>query len=335
MQISNKNSLIWVNPSLNGQEIPAMVDSGANPNCISFRCVQGSPHLKHLGQFEYSGKQIVDANGQPIEPSYVIKCQLEIGTPKKVIDTEFVVIKSLPFSCIIGQETLQTFSSWEVSNANKILTINKKHVVPFHDSGNTSGTANIQLITSQKTVIQPYTSAIVDVRATGSGLDTFRPRSSVTVVVEGNLQFCDRLSIEVLPSINVLPYQNCIQKLKVHNLSSKPKSIAKGVRVADCSTEYEICDSETVGINLISEKDPIEFICNNITDLAPPELEQARKLLKSYSDVFAVSSKHIGRTNIQEFDVENEIRPVTVPLRRIPLNHRDVVKQLIDKYGIF
>ena len=39
VQISNKNSLIWLTIKLDGQELPAMLDSGANPNCISWRCV--------------------------------------------------------------------------------------------------------------------------------------------------------------------------------------------------------------------------------------------------------------------------------------------------------
>ena len=185
VRISNTNSLIWVNVCLNGQQVPAMVDSGANPNCISLRCVQGSHYLKHLTKVEYSGKQIVDANGEPIQPSYVIKCKLLLGTPCIEIETEFVVIDTLPFSCIIGQTTLHTFSSWEVSNTNKLLTINKSHIVPFFDSGNTSGTTSINLITSQKTTIPPFSSTLVDIRASGLGLDHFRPQSSVNVIVEG------------------------------------------------------------------------------------------------------------------------------------------------------
>ena len=138
-QISDQNSLIWISIDLQSQEVPAMVDSGANPNCIiAYRCIQGSPILRQLPHFPYSGKQIVDANGEPIKPDYVVKCQLQIGTPKLIIETEFVVIKSLPFSCIIGQKTLRTFNSWEVSNINKILTVNQCHVIPFYDSNHWS-----------------------------------------------------------------------------------------------------------------------------------------------------------------------------------------------------
>ena len=121
-----KNSLIWIKACLGGQELPAMIDSGANPNCLSLRCVQGSEWLRKVQRHQYSGKGIVDANGEPIQPSFVIKCCLTVGSPKIVVNTEFVVIQSLPFSCIIGQHTLMRFSSWEVSNTKKILTINRK-----------------------------------------------------------------------------------------------------------------------------------------------------------------------------------------------------------------
>ena len=107
VHISEKNSLIWVTVKIEGQCLPAMIDSGANPNCISLRCVQGSSQLKVLSRSAYTGKQMVDANGEPIQPSFVIKCKLTLGTPSISIVTEFVVIKSLPFSCIIGQQALR------------------------------------------------------------------------------------------------------------------------------------------------------------------------------------------------------------------------------------
>ena len=331
VQISNKNSLIWFSAHLEGQEVPAMLDSGANPNCISLRCVNGSQYLKRMKRYPYSGKQMVDANDKPIEPAYVIKCNLRVGNPTLLIKTEFVVIASLPFSCIVGQQTLRTLDSWEVSNVDKIITFNKNCRIPFHDE---IAQSTIQLITTQKMKIEPFTSAVVSVRATGHALNTFRPESEMNVVVEGNTSICERLSIEVLPSINVLSHQNCMQKLKVHNLSPKPKFISKGTKLATCSNDYDICDSETIGVNLVSEIDPIDMLCSKITDLDPKELTEAREVLRSYEDIFTVSNKRIGHTNIQQFDVDeaNIEKPVTVPLRRIPIHHREIVQRLIDKY---
>ena len=272
--------MIWLTANLEGQDVPAMLDSGANPNCISLRCVNGSQQLKRLKRHSYSGNQMVDANGEPIEPSFVIKCNLVVGNPRLLVKTEFVVIASLPFSCIVGQQTLRTFESWEVSNIDKIITINKNCRIPFRDDVALNG---IQLITTQKTKIEPFASAVVSVRATGHALGTFRPESNMDVVVEGNENICERLSLEVLPSINVLSHQNCLQKLKVHNLSPKPKFISKGTKLATCSTDYDICDtdvSETIGVNLVSNCDPVDILCSKITDLKPKELAEARQFLK-------------------------------------------------------
>ena len=160
------NSLIWVKAVLNNNQTkPSMIDSGANPNCISMRCVQGSSHLRHLERSLYSGKRIFDAKGDLIEPNFVIKCSLSLGTPKLTIDTEFVVVETLPFSCIIGQKTLKVFETWEVSNVNKILTINKNYVVPFYNDEHSMGSQTIDILTTNKTVIPPYTAAIINVRA--------------------------------------------------------------------------------------------------------------------------------------------------------------------------
>ena len=45
-QVDFDTDLLWVNINLAGQHLPAMIDSGANPNCTSLRCVQGSKLLQ-------------------------------------------------------------------------------------------------------------------------------------------------------------------------------------------------------------------------------------------------------------------------------------------------
>ena len=330
IRISNENSLIWVYAELNGQTISSMIDSGANPNCIAMRCVQGSPHLKQLERLPYSGRPIYDAKGELIQPTFVIKCRLSLGTPALVINTDFVVVETLPFSCILGQKMLKTFDTWEVSNVNRILTINKNHIVPFYDAEGSFGSQTIDILTTNKTIIPPFMSAIVSVRATGPGLDTFRPRSNVSVIVEGTPHICDRLSVEVVPSVNVLMHQNCQQKIRVHNLSPNSTTLGKGVKIAMCSTEFEMCEDH---VSLMSTSDPIEFLCDKMSDLSPNERKEAQTFLEKYRDIFTISSKNIGHTNIQTFDIgDNNINPVTVPLRRVPLHHKDIVQKLIDRY---
>ena len=143
----------------------------------------------------------------------------------------------------MGQMSLRTFSTWEVSNENRTLTINRKHLVPFFN--NNIATNSINLITTHKSVVEPFTCAIINVKASGPGLGILRPNSNISVLVEGNTNACDRLSIEVVPSISVLTHQNCSQELQVFNFSPSCKTISKGVKLANCSSDF------------------IEYHCNN------------------------------------------------------------------------
>lgn len=311
---------------LQEQELPAMLDTGANPNCISKRCVEASDILRVLPRHPYSGKNIVDANGQPLKPLYVLKCHLQIGSPTLMLPTELIVIEYLPFSCIIGQKTLRTFTSWEISNSNRLLYINKKHVVPFYD--NETGN-NIQLLSTTKTIIEPYNTVEVDLKAYSTDLNAFRPYSHINILVEGNVNFCNRLSLEVVPSINTVTHQHSTTKVKIFNNSCSPKTITKGAKLACGTSRFE--ELEYNGVNTILD-DPVEILCDKIKDLSESEFRQARALLREYKDVFTVSNNHIGRTDVMEFDVDSDIDPVTVPLRRVPMHHREIVQELLHKY---
>ena len=80
---------------------------------------------------------------------------IKVGEPEIAFETEFVVIKSLPFSCILGQKALKKFESWEVSNKSNKMIFNKKHVARILDASGTK-VESINLLTSQKSVIPPF-----------------------------------------------------------------------------------------------------------------------------------------------------------------------------------
>ena len=147
-------------------------------------------------------------------------------------------------------------------------------------------------------MIQPFTSVMINTKAYGAELNAFRPKSHINVLVEGNTNICNRLLVEVVPSINTLTHQNCTSKVKVYNSSSTPKTIGKGVKLAHCSINFEEFELENnISLNLITT-DHIEIMCSKITDLAPKQLSEARSLLSEFKDVFSVSNGIIGRTDI-------------------------------------
>ena len=114
----------------------------------------------------------------------------------------------------------------------------------------------------------------------------------------------------------------------MYNFSPTPKTIGKGVKIANGSceyVEYDISD-DIENVNVVADVDPFEVLCST------HELAEARSLLHEFKDVFSVSNNKIGCTNVIQFDVEVNTEPVSVPLHCIPCHHRDIVQQLINKY---
>ena len=116
-------SLIWITVKICEVILPVMIDTGATPNCIATRCVEASSILRNLPRWVYTVNQILDANGQYLRPKFVISASVVIGSPAISVQCEFVVIDTLPFSCIMGQSTLSKFSSWSICNVNKYLIV--------------------------------------------------------------------------------------------------------------------------------------------------------------------------------------------------------------------
>ena len=54
----------------------------------------------------------------------------------------------------------------------------------------------------------------------------------------------------------------------------------------------------------LSELDSLEYLCKGFKSLTSSEYAQARELLRSYQAIFSIGSSKIGKTNIQEFDID-------------------------------
>ena len=171
----SEDSLLWVNGYIYGQPLPMMIDTGATPNCIALRCVSASPCLKVLPKKRYNGRKIIDANGNVIQPKYVISTSLVVGQPSISQDTEFLVIESLPFSCILGQKTLSKFKQWTVSNITHQIIINNNHKLPFYDDPPHPTNDHLKLFSMNKIHLKPHQTFTVSTRVSGPTLSAFRP----------------------------------------------------------------------------------------------------------------------------------------------------------------
>ena len=336
---ANENSdsvtLIWITVKICEVILPVMIDTGATPNCIATRCVEASSILRNLPRRVYTGNQILDANGQYLRPKFVISAPVVIGSPAISVQCEFVVIDTLPFSCIMGQSTLSKFSSWSICNVNKYLTVNNYSKIPFYSKPSVADD-HVKLITTNKTVIEPFKFYEINTRASGTALSAFRAVTSFHVISEGCDHVTDRLNIDVIPSLSVLHHQNCTTKLQIFNNSPQTRVIRKGVAIGSCSSNFDEVSpptSDNAHINVISKIDVIDILCNKMPHLKKDELQSARNLLSQYRDIFSVSNDKVGCTDVTEFDIDTSIvPPVSVPLRRVPIHQHDIVKQIIEKY---
>ena len=180
---SSSNSLLWFNGTLAGQDIPLLLDSGATTCCIAQRCVEGSPSLRTLAREPYQGPGLLSANGQLLQPSYVIKAPLVIGTPAISLTASFVVIKYLPYSCIIGLNLLNKLREWSINNELNVLKFNDSYLPVSCDPPHFN---DINLILLRKQQLPPNQKVSVTTTARGLGLSAFRPVTIIPVLVEGN-----------------------------------------------------------------------------------------------------------------------------------------------------
>ena len=344
-KVTKKGTLMWITAKLNNQTLPVMLDTGATPSCIAQRCVEASSNLNRLPRQNYAGPGITTADGNILKPLYVMTVDVVLGQPGISRCVEFLVIKDLPYSCIFGQNILQTFKSWKINNVNKTMYIGQS-ALPFShvpDLGH-----EVSLFCSEKTLIKANQTTEITVRANGQALSAFRPLSKITVLTENNKSFTQRLHIDILNSLSPLSHQNCKIKLTIHNETDRNQIIKKGAKIASGNFNYdeiiplnEILNDESdesinvLDCNQISEpaQNPIQIMTSHMSHLSPSELKEATILLEEFSDIFSTGNDKVGKTSVHKFDIDiKRISPTAVPLRRVPLQHRAIVKELIDRY---
>ena len=76
-----------------------------------------------------------------------------------------------------------------------------------------------------------------------------------------------------------------------------------------------------------------KIISKKLNHLNTDQFKQAKTLFNKYEDIFSVSNDKSGRVINSEFDIDTtNIKPVAVPLRRIPVHRREIVEGLLEKY---
>ena len=323
MSSSNEDChLLWLSGKINDQPLDMMFDSGATICCLAHRCLTSSPCLKSLPLQCYEGPGLLNANGTLMTPCGVITTNLIIGHPAVCYAVDFIIIDSLPYSCIVGLSFLNKLKKWGVDNASQTFFLDNSSLKvscdpPLPDS--------LHLFTPRKYTIPPKQTVRAAAIGNGIALNPFRPVSELLYLIDGHEPLEKRLGVKIVPIIKTIAQQNVSVSTIIVNNSSTPKTVGKGTKIA-CATiafeEHMAVYEDTV--NLISSdnctqppntQDPLSVLCNQMTHLPPEQLHQVKQLLSEYSDIFSLSNAKIGRTNVArfDFDVAHDV-PISTPL---------------------
>ena len=320
----------------------AVLDSAATRCCIARRCVSSNSVLRKLVAQPYDGLPLLDANKKPLAATHIIKVNFAAGTPLLSFSIDFVIVKDLPFSCIIGTELLSKLESWGVDNVKSTLSMNSS-VIPVYDKPLHDNSVN--LISTQKFTLMPGESKLVKTTAVGPGIAAIRPFTEQLCLTEGNEDIENRNSVRIFPSLNVIGRNNDKDVyVRVINTSGQKRSVGKGAKIASANNDVEeVYDTDPVEteptqqeyVNSVNSKNVIDILCNRdeLKHLSDNEFRKAKWLLKDFEDILVVSSEKVGRSNNSFFHIDSfSMNPVSVPLRRVPLHKQQIVQDLLDRY---
>ena len=330
------HKLYWFKCKLSGQLLDCVLDSAATQCCIAKRCVSSSPILRNLPLKLYCGEPLLDANRRPLTATHVISIEFQVGKPLLSLQVDVVVVDHLPYSCIVGTTFLSRLESWGVNNTSSTLHLNSSSLpvydAPHHD-------AHVTLITCGKTTLAPGESKFVKAISRGPGMSAYRPVTEDVWMYEGVPEQEERSRIRVSPSLNVLGTRNNhVIDVRVTNTSAQRRCVGKGIKLAYGHKDFdEVCEEGVSNseVNSIGGRDVVDILCNRnkFEHLSETEYNQMRSLVTEFKDIFTISSETIGRANNSSFDIDTDnMEPVAIPLRRIPLHKQQIVKQLIDRY---
>ena len=337
LQNERSNNLLWFKGKLNKQIFDMLLDCGASTSCIAKRCITSNYYLKNVPKVPYNGPGLVDVNGNRLIAEQIIRLNFTTGVPELSLDVDFVIVDQLPYSCILGMNLLKELNIWGVNNKSSKLFLNSSEVSLLSEPQYNN---RVNLIVREKVTLLPGETKIIRTLAVGPAVEANRPVTLSTLCTEGCFEYENRTSIHVLPSLNYVGQDNNrTVPIAVVNASSEQRTIGKGTNIAQSAEDFVEYNSGKESVNTISSDDlhidPIDIMCKreDYRHLSNQRFLQLKDLLTKFQNVFSVFNDKIGRANNAEFHINtNNVRPISTPLRRVPLHKESIVKELLKRY---
>ena len=150
--------------------------------------------------------------------------------PAISLTVNFVVIDSLPYSCIIGVSLLSKLKQWSVDNERNLVNINDAYIPVSSEPSSCNG---ITLIVPKRCTLAANQYTLIQFNIKGPGLSAFRPITNLPIVTEGNPDLQHRLGLAAIqPSIHIISEPNVSIPIRVINTNSVSKTVEMGTKPA-------------------------------------------------------------------------------------------------------
>lgn len=340
--------------NINGEELHAIVDTGASASFVAWETVQ----KRQIAWDQLrSPKEVRVADGRNLRITKVAWCDMVIGG--RTYTTQFYVALNLGADeVLLGYDFLEYTNGGILAGAKKLLLDGGEVEVPIVGRG-TKTTARV--LTCRRIVIGPRSEDSVPVKYEGVSMGgTFKQ-----YLVEPQL----RLPRGLLVPHMVVAGSGLPDELFVMNLHSTPLVVEPDLVLARMDPAEDAPDDETgrddpqthCRITEIQRPtgegrdaspmdaevhvgrhernlDPFESLDKELEQMVDlRHLPEARrdalmKLLCRYRHVFLCKGQALGRTQMAELDIDTgNARPVKVPPRRMPQVHKRVVETELQK----
>ena len=316
---------IWC--KIAGVGVDAVVDTGASTTIISPVVLDSSVEgWDEIHRLQNHSLQLATGATAPIIGRGFVSFKL--GTVKTRIE---VWVAKVCDPCLIGLDVL-TAGGCKIDLGRGVMQLGGEEL-PL---GGVSTDERVELEAPDSVVIPPGAEAVVPARwrahptwQGSCGLAELPAGQSTPGLVVGR---------------TLVNTDGPVVPVRVINVSTEPRTIRRGTKVADCTPVIEVAElrDDNVEPDRPQRESPDSVrnwpgpICEMVNwssvDLEDAQGEALHKLVNRHMGIFSLSPEDIGRTGLVQHQIHTDgARPVRQPARRLPWSKREEADGQVEK----
>ena len=308
------------------QKFRLLVDTGAAISVVSesfyYDVLRTSFCLKKNETI--SNIKTADGNTSPV--SGLVSFTVTIGTETYKCNAS--VVPSLAYTVVLGRDFLH--ENYAVIDVNgQTVTFAKENTVNFANNESTLATSDVLSLNTY--VIEGKCEAIMPAYLA-------KPIDNGAGLIEANKSLVEKYNLMAASTLS-LPDKDHRVNFRLINPNDDPVLIHKDTPIGAfyaLSSSDTVCDIESAPSippmnKVTTDKAFHRFTCLPSPNLSTTENARLNSLLDHYSDVFASSSKELGRTAIVKHEIDTgDARPIKQPPYRVSQSQRAEIEKQID-----